>query len=110
MSDYFNPNEACPKSKELLYHSAILTVRCGRCTLLNPDYKSPDNKQQVCERTAPTLERVIIDIEDSPVNPKSIGSPQGLSPAVRRGLAIQIPSLPPDFKVGNAEKERQLVN
>ena len=106
MSDYFNPNEACPKSKELLYHSTVTTVRCGRCTLLNPNYESPDNKQQV--RGPP--ERVTIEIEDSPANPISIGSPKGLLPAVRRGLATQIPSLPSDFKVGNAEKERQLIN
>jgi hypothetical protein len=106
MSDYFNPNEACPKSKELLYHSAVTTVRCGRCTMLNPNYESPDSKQQA---RGPS-ERVIIEIEDSPVNPMPIRSPQGLPPAMRRSLATQIPSLPSDFKIGNAEKERQLVN
>jgi hypothetical protein len=78
MSDYFNTNEACPKSKELLYHSTVITVRCGRCALLNPNYNgSPDNKQQARGRAGPppTSERVIIDIEDSPINSRPIESP-----------------------------------
>jgi hypothetical protein len=102
MSDYFNPSDACPKSKELLFHSTVTTVRCGRCTLLNPNYIESPGKQ-------PPIEKEVIEIDESPTPPTPIPPPQALPPAQRRGLATQIPSLP-NFKLGYAEKERQLVD
>jgi hypothetical protein len=108
MSDYFNPSDACPKSKELLLHSAIVTVRCGRCTLLNPNYVESPGKQLV-RPARPPIEKEIIEIEESPTPPSPMPPPQGPPPAQRRGLATQIPTLP-DFKLGYAEKERQLVD
>ena len=105
MSDYFNPSDACPKSKELLLHSTITTVRCGRCTLLNPNHVESPGKQLA----PPPIEKEIIEIEESPTPPRPIPPPKGLPPAQRRGLATQIPTLP-NFKLGYAEKERQLVD
>jgi hypothetical protein len=108
MSDYFNPSDACPKSKELLFHSTVTTVRCGRCTLLNPNYiESPDKPLVGLAR--PPIEKEIIEIESSPTQPTPTSPLQGLPPAQRRGLATQIPILP-TFKLGYAEKERQLVD
>jgi hypothetical protein len=108
MSDYFNPSDACPKSKELLFHSTVATVRCGRCTLLNPNYVESPGKQLVGP-APPPIEKEIIEIEESPTPPTPVPPPQGLPPAQRRGLATQIPTLP-NFKLGYAEKERQLVD
>jgi hypothetical protein len=108
MSDYFNPSDACPKSKELLFHSTVKTVRCGRCTLLNPNYvESPGH--QLVGPARPSIEKEIIEIEDSPTQPTPIPPPQNLPPAQRRAPATQIPTLP-NFKLGYAEKERQLVD
>jgi hypothetical protein len=104
MSDYFNPSDACPKSKELLFHSTVTTVRCGRCTLLNPNYAESPGKQLVGP-ARPQIEKEIIEIEESPTPPTPIPPPQELPPAQRRGLATQIPTLP-NFKLGYAEKER----
>jgi hypothetical protein len=103
MSKFFNASEACPKSKELLFHSAVTTVRCGRCTLLNPNYIESPGKQLVSPTRAP-IDKEIIEIEESPTTPKP-----AIPPAQRRGLATQIPTLP-NFKLGYAEKERQLVD
>ncbi len=105
MSKYFNASEACPKSKELLFHSTVTTVRCGRCTLLNPNYIESPGKQPVGP-TRTLIDKEVIEIEESPTTPKPT---QGIPPAQRRGLATQIPTLP-NFKLGNAEKERQLVD
>ena len=105
MSKFFNVSEACPKSKELLFHSTVTTVRCGRCTLLNPNYIESPGKQPVGPTRA-LIDKEVIEIEESPTTPKPT---QGIPPAQRRGLATQIPTLP-NFKLGYAEKERQLVD
>src|SRR5947209_4948409 len=105
MSDYFNPSDACPKSKELIFDSTVATVRCGRCTLLNPNYIESPGKQLVSP-AQPPIEKEIIEIEESPTPPRPIPPPQGLPPAQRRDLATQIPTLP-NFKLeGGAEGER----
>jgi hypothetical protein len=99
MSKFFNASEACPKSKELLFHSAVTTVRCGRYILLNPNYIESPGKQLVNPTRAP-IDKEIIEIEESPTTPKP-----AIPLAQRRGLATQIPTLP-NFKLGYAEKER----
>lgn len=108
MSDYFDPSDACPKSNEPLLHSTVTTVRCGRCTLLNPNHVESPGKQLV-RPARPPIEKEIIEIEESPTPPRPIPPPQGLPLAQRRGLATQIPGLP-NFKLGYAKKERQLVD
>jgi hypothetical protein len=80
-------------------------VRCGRCTLLNPNHVESPGKQLV-RPARPPIEKEIIEIEESPTPPRP---PHGLPLAQRRGLATQIPGLP-NFKLGYAEKERQLVD
>ena len=105
MSDYFNPSEACPKSKELLLHSTVTTVRCGPCMLLNPNYIESPAKLPERSRVRTPAGKEVIEIEESPTPPRPIPPPQGLPPAQRRGLATQIPTLP-NFKLGYAEKER----
>src|SRR2546423_7785472 len=108
MSEYFNPSEACPKSKELLLHSTVTTVRCGPCMLLNPNHVSPTKLPQR-EKAATPIRKEVIEIEESPPVSKSIPSLQAVPPAQRRSLATQIPSMP-NFKMGYAEKERQLAD
>jgi len=102
MSDYFNPLEACPMSKELLHHHAVTTVRCGPCGLLNPTFESALAPTKVPARAPakPPLGTEIISIDDSPVP---------IRPAQRRGLATHVPTLP-DLKLGYAEKERQVAD
>jgi hypothetical protein len=102
MSEYFNPSEACPKSKDLLLHSIVTTVRCGPCTFLNPNYVESPAKLPERSRAIPPIEKEVIEIGESPTDIKPI------PPAQRRavGLATQIPTLP-NFKLCYAEKERQ---
>ena len=106
MSEYFNPSEACPKSKELLLHSTVTTVRCGPCTLLNPDYVESPAKLPERSRARPQVRKEVIEIEESPPVLTPVPPPQAIPPAQRRGLAIQIPTVP-NLKLGYAEKERQ---
>jgi hypothetical protein len=99
MSDeYFNPTEACPQSRTLLEHSTVTTVRCGPCKLLNPNYKEPAVKLSERRRATPGPRSEVIELDDSP-------GPQTITPARRRGLATQIPTIP-NFKLGYTEKER----
>ncbi len=67
MSEYFNPFEAYPRSKELLLHSTVVTVRYGPRMLLNPNYESPVKLPQ-CEkaRARALIEKEVIEIEESP--------------------------------------------
>jgi len=75
---------------------------------LNPNYVESPGKQPVGP-ARPPIEKEVIEIDESPTPPRPIPPPQGLPLAQRRGLATQIPSLP-NFKLGYAEKERQLVD
>jgi hypothetical protein len=101
MSDYFNPLDACPMSRELLHHRTVTTIRCGPCGLLNPAFDASPTSPKLPERrrAKPPIDAEVIDVDDSPV-PKPIPPPQ------RRGLATKIPAIP-DFKLGYAEKDRQ---
>lgn len=63
MPDYFIPNEFCPKSKELLKHSDITTVRCGSCGFLNPDYTESPIKLPERDITIP-FDREIIALDE----------------------------------------------
>jgi hypothetical protein len=65
MSKFFNASEACPKSKEFLFHSAVIIMRCGRCTLLNPNYIESPGKQLVSPTRAP-IDKEVIEIKESP--------------------------------------------
>lgn len=101
MSEYFAPNEICPKSREILQHSTITTVRCGRCEKLNPNYEESPVKLPTRGRANPFGEHEIIKIEDSP-----IASSKATRRARNHGQATHVPGIS-DFKVGKAEKERQ---
>lgn len=97
MSEYFVSTEICPKSREILHHSTITTVRYGCCEKLNPDYKKLPVK---------LLTRKIIEIKDT--------SPEAtpIFKATRRGdhgQATHVPGIS-GLKVGNAQKERQSVD
>jgi hypothetical protein len=111
MDQYFEATGSCPNSLEVIDHSKVTTVRCGPCGLLNPRHSKLVARARA--RTPPSIE--IIEIKDSPVDPRSApprgGSTaeQGIKPARRRGLATHIPSLP-DLKLGHAEKERQAAD
>lgn len=35
---YFDFTEICPQSLEIVEHSKITTVRCGKCKKLNPNF------------------------------------------------------------------------
>lgn len=96
MSEYFNNLEVCPHSKELLLYNTVTTVRYGLCGLLNPNYI--DTKVLERSKTSSITSQEIIEIDESPI-----------APAKRRGLATQIPTIP-SFKLGNSEKERQMVD
>jgi len=74
-------------------------VRCGPYKLLNPNYKEPAVKLSERRRATPGPRSEVIELDDSP------GS-QTITPARRRGLATQIPTIP-NFKLGYTEKERQ---
>jgi hypothetical protein len=95
----FNPDEVCPDSRVYLHHNTITTVRCGWCGLLNPNLCTPTR-----ERTRPPPGLNVINVDEWP-------TPQGILPAKRRAVTKQDPSTIlatiPDFKLGNAEKERQ---
>lgn len=99
---YIAPNEICPKSREILQHNTITTVRCGRCEKLNPNYEESPVKLPTRGRANPFSEHEIIKIEDSP--------PIAPSKATRRardyGQATHVPGIT-GLKVGKAEKERQ---
>jgi hypothetical protein len=70
MSDYFNPSDACPKSKDLLLHSTVTTIRCGPYTLLNPNYvESPPAKLPERGRSKPSKE--VIELDESPALPNA---------------------------------------
>ena len=74
ISDYFDATEVYPKSKELLYHSTVIIVRCGRCALLNPNFIESPNKQAP-GRIASLIRKEIIEIEESPIITKPIAPP-----------------------------------
>ena len=103
MSEYFNDSEVCPKSRELLFHNTVTTVRCGPCGLLNPNYIEPIVKMPERSKALSIPSHEVIEIDESPIATKLI------PPAKRRNLATQIPTIP-NFKLGYAEKERQIVD
>lgn len=107
MSEYFNDSEVCPKSRELLFHNTVATVRCGPCGLLNPNYEDSITKMPERNKALPVASQEIIEIDESPLATKTIANV--LPPAKRRGLATHIPTIP-NFKLGYAEKERQTVD
>ena len=102
MSEYFAPNEICPKSREILQHNTITTVRCGRCEKLNTNYEESPVKLPTRGRANPFGNQEIIKIEDSP----PIAPSKATCRARDHGQATHIPGIT-DFKVGYAEKERQ---
>ncbi len=107
MSQYFVSSEACSKSKELVLHNSIITVRCGSCELLNLNFIESEPLPLDRGRAIPTLGQEIIKIEESPAGNK-FSSPLIVS-AKWRGTATQIPSIP-NLKLGYAEPERQVVD
>jgi hypothetical protein len=100
MSDYFNPLDACPMSRELLHHRTVTTIRCGPCGLLNPAFDASPTSANLPERNRakPPVGTEVINIDNSPMS-------KSIPPAQRRGLATQIPAIP-NFKLGYAEKDR----
>jgi len=98
----FDADGVCPDSREYLHHKKVKTVRCGRCGLLNPQFKAPAAKDNPISSSG----MEIIDVEDSP--PASMPPPP--PPAKRRGTqSTHIPNVP-DFKLGYAEEEREVAN
>lgn len=118
---YFNPTDICPESRELLEHSTIITVRCGKCRKLNPNFNSPQPQTSAFPSHLPDrrnqtkslpVEHEVIVVDDSPgasAGPASSTSTALIPAARRRAHATSIPSLP-NFKLGYAETERQHVN
>jgi hypothetical protein len=108
---YFKSIGFCLNSIEIIDYSKITTVRCGFCGLLNPRYSKLTERI----RASPPPGTEIIEIRDSPMDPRSAPPPgdikaeQAIKSAKRRGLATHIPSLP-DLKLGYAEKERQTAD
>lgn len=107
MSEYFISSEACPKSKELILHNSVTTVRCGPCGLLNPNFIESNTVPLDRSREIPSLGQEIIGIEESPAGDK-FSSPL-IFAAKRRGTGTQIPSVP-NLKLGYAEPERQVLD
>ena len=102
----FNVDEVCPDSREYLHHKKVKTVRCGRCGLLNPQH--PSFKAPAYPLSSSAIE--ITDDEDSPASKPPPPPPPPPPPAKRRSTeSTQIPNVP-DFKLGYAEKERQVAN
>lgn len=117
-SSYFEPTDVCPESQELVEHSTITTIRCGKCKKLNPNFQvpatgsgstPPKHVNDCSQKTQPLTGREIIVVEDESPSAKSETILPLIPPARRRALATAIPSLP-DFKIGYAEAERQHVN
>ncbi len=107
MSEYFVSSEVCPKSKELVLHTSITTMRSGPCGLLNPNFIKSEPISLDRGRSIPSSGQEIIEIEESPTGNK-FSSPL-IVPTKRRGTATQIPSIP-NLKLGYAEPERQVVD
>lgn len=118
MSQYFNSTEVCPNSRDLLLHSTVTTVCCGRCGLFNPNFSDPVStelpKRSLVERarSKPAANQEIVEINEESSSPApEIISATLVPPPKRRGksVATQIPTLP-NFKLGYVEKERQSAN
>jgi hypothetical protein len=110
---YFEATGSYPDSLEYIDYNKATTVRCGPCGGLNPNFVYSQPRPKLAERARfkPPLDTEIIEIQDSPINPRSapptgdITVEQGIKSTRRRGLATYIPSLP-DLKLGYAEKNR----
>lgn len=105
MSEYFNELDVCPRSKKLLFHNTITTVRYSPYGLLNPNYVEALSKVPKHSKTIPIFKREIIELDKSTVTTKSTT----IVPVKRQGLRTQISSIP-SLKLGYAEKERQVVD
>jgi hypothetical protein len=106
VDQYFESISFYPNSIKIINHNKITTIRCGSYSLLNPRYLKLTERI----RALPPPGTEIIEIRDSPVNPRSappaeIKAEQAIKLAKRRGLIIYIPSLP-NLKLGYIEKER----
>ena len=98
MSNYFVPSETCPNSKEPLLHSTVLTVRCGPCGLLNPQYaKAPFNRSER-PRAQPATNQEVIEITESPVASTKLVSSANQHGVANHGVATMLPTVN-NFKV-----------
>ena len=104
MFEYFIPTETCLKSKELLLHSKIKTVRCGPCEFLNSNFvETPTKLPGHPWAKHHVLDQEVIEIVESPAESST------LPPSWRYGKAIQVSTIP-DLRLGHAEDARQTAN
>ena len=104
MSEYFIPTETCLKSKELLLHSEIKTVRCSPCGFLNLNFvETPTKLLSHPQVKHHVLDQKVIEIVESSAESST------LPPSQRYRKAIQVSTVP-DLRLGHAEDARQTAN
>jgi hypothetical protein len=108
---YFEPIGFCLNSLKIINYSKVIIIRYSPYGLLNPRHLKLIERV----RALPSSDTEIIEIKDSPINPRSAPPPgyikaeQAIKPARRRSLTTYIPSLP-DLKLGYIEKKRQTAD